>query len=60
MTANRDHLGIEDERQRRLIELWYHDIGDILAFIADTLAPRGYDAVTKDDFATVRQMLKRG
>ena len=59
MTSHRDHLGIEDERQRRLIEHWHRDIGDILAFIADTLGPRGYDAAVADDFAAVRGMLRR-
>jgi len=34
-------------------------IGNILCFIADTLHPRGFDAIAKDDFAAVREMLKR-
>jgi hypothetical protein len=41
------------------MQKWYQDVGEILAYITDVLTPRGFDAIVKDDFAVLRQMLSR-
>lgn len=58
MYAERDHLGLADEAKRRLIEHWYREVGDMLAYIADTITPRGLDEIVADDFAVIRGMLE--
>jgi hypothetical protein len=59
MQARRDDLGRADDERRRLIRHWHQEVGDMLAYVADALAPRGYDAVVKDDFAAVREAIER-
>lgn len=53
-------LGVEDVRRFQLMRKWYANIGDILAFLADQLAPRGIDAIVADDFRAIRELLERG
>lgn len=50
-------LGQPDIERYQLIKQWHGVIGNILGFIADTLHPHGFDAIVKDDYAGVRQML---
>lgn len=50
-------LGQADVERYHLIKRWHDTIGDILGFIADTLHPHGFVAITKDGFAAVRRML---
>jgi hypothetical protein len=57
--ANRDLLGGEDRQRLRLMRRWAEDVGDMLSFIADQLAPRGFDAVTADEFRAIRELLDR-
>ena len=52
-------LGRSQFNHYKLIKRWHGEIGDILGFIADTLHPYDFDAIVKDDFAAVREMLKR-
>lgn len=52
-------LGQPDFERYQLIKQWHGAIGNILGFIADTLHPQGFDAIVKDDFAAVREMLSR-
>lgn len=52
-------MGEDAHNRYRLIKRWYPVIGDILGFIADKLHPRSFDAIVKDDYAAVREMLPR-
>ena len=54
-----EQLGRADDELRRLVQHWYLEVSDMLAYLADTVAPRGFDAITADDFACVREMLGR-
>jgi hypothetical protein len=38
---------------------WHNRVGDILAYVNDVLRPHGFEAIEKDDFAALRQMLQR-
>lgn len=38
---------------------WHLRIDEILGFLSDKLGPRGFEAIVKDNFAAVRQMLER-
>jgi hypothetical protein len=38
---------------------WHNRVGDILAYVNDVLHPHGFEAIEKDDFAALRQMLQR-
>ncbi len=57
----RDRKGLSLEKMQlcNRIRQWCLVIGNILGFIADTVHPRDFDAIVKDDFAAVREMLKR-
>jgi hypothetical protein len=59
MHAHRDQLGRADDERRRLIQHWHLEVGDMLAYLADTIAPRGFEAIVKDDFAAIREALAR-
>jgi internalin A len=41
----------------RMIKDWQSKVGDMLGFISDVLKPQGFDAIFKDDYAAVREML---
>jgi hypothetical protein len=38
---------------------WHNRVGDILAYVNDVLHPHGFEAIVKDDFASLRQMLQQ-
>ena len=38
---------------------WHNRVGDILAYVNGVLHPHGFEAIEKDDFAALRQMLQR-
>ena len=38
---------------------WAYHVADILAYVNDVLHPHGFEAIVKDDFAALRQMLRR-
>jgi internalin A len=52
-------LGEADFRLYEAMQEWHNRIGDMLAYVNDTLVPHGFDEILKDDFAALRQMLKR-
>ena len=57
MEPNLKYLGEAHIQQYHLIKQWHTVIATILGFINDTLHPQGFDAITKDDYAAVREML---
>jgi hypothetical protein len=52
-------LAIDDFRRFKEMQKWYLDVGDILAYVNDVLAPHGFDEIVKDDFAGLRRMLEQ-
>jgi hypothetical protein len=38
---------------------WQNEVGDMLAYVNDKLVPHGFDEIVKDEFAGLRQMLRR-
>jgi internalin A len=51
------HLGEEDLKLYKAMRRWHNEVGDMLAYVNDTLHPHGFDAIVKDDYAALRQML---
>jgi hypothetical protein len=41
------------------MQKWCVDLSDMLAYMNDVLHPYGFDEILKDDFAVLRQMLRR-
>jgi internalin A len=59
MEAKFRHLAEADFRLYKAMQEWHNRIGDMLAYVNDTLHPHGFDEIVKDDFAALRQMLER-
>jgi hypothetical protein len=59
ITHELPNLGPADFQLYRNMLKWYHDVGEILAYITDVLTPRGFDEIVKDNFAQLRQILSR-
>jgi internalin A len=59
MELNLALLGRSDVERYQLIKQWHGVIGDILGFVADVLHPHGFDALVANNFASIREMLKR-
>ncbi|RPI82254.1 MAG: hypothetical protein EHM42_09675 [Planctomycetaceae bacterium] len=57
LKANWELLGNKDQQLLKDMNRWSQDIGDMLAFINDTLIPRSFDAICQDDFHALREML---
>jgi hypothetical protein len=38
---------------------WANHVSDMLAYVNDVLHPHGFEAIVKNDFAALRQMLQR-
>jgi internalin A len=57
MELNFKDFGEADFRLYKSMQEWHNRIGDILAYLNDVLAPRGFDDIVKDNFAGLRQML---
>jgi internalin A len=55
----RDLLGEGDFAEYRAMRQWYTRLSDMLRYINDVLHPHGFEAIVKDDFAALRQMLHR-
>jgi hypothetical protein len=53
------HLAEAGFRLYKAMQEWHNRIGDMLAYVNDTLHPHGFDEIVKDDFAGLRQMLRR-
>jgi hypothetical protein len=59
MEQSYQHLGEQDFKLYKAIKDWHNRVGDILAYANDVLHPHGFEAIVKDDFAALRQMLQR-
>jgi hypothetical protein len=59
LKADLDYLAVEDFARSKAMKDWDNRIGDMLAYISDIRTPHGFDEIVKDDFAGLRQMLKR-
>jgi len=59
LKADLDYLSVEDFRLYQNMKRWYVDAGNMLSHISDVLTPHGFDEIVKNDFAALRQMLKR-
>jgi internalin A len=53
------HLGVMDFALYKAMQNWHNHVGDILAHVNDVLHPHGFEAIVKDDFAGLHQMLQR-
>jgi hypothetical protein len=53
------HLGLEDLRLYCSMRDWHNCVGDLLAYIANVLAPRGCDEIARNNYAILRKMLSR-
>lgn len=53
-------LGTADFALYKAMQEWHNRIGDMLAYVNDTLHPHGFDETVKNDFARLRQMLQPG
>ena len=58
MQENLPHLGGEDIKLYKAMRRWHNEVGDMLGYVNDVLYPRGFEAIVKDDFAALRQMLE--
>ena len=54
-----EHLGVEDRTLCWKMKDWHNTVGDVLAYVSDVLAPHGFDAIAKDDYATLHDMLAK-
>jgi internalin A len=52
-------LSVADFALYKAMQDWANHVSDILTYVNDVLHPRGFEAIVKDDFATLRQMLHR-
>jgi len=52
-------MGTEDFRRFKLVDEFYHHIGDMLAYANDVLIPRDRLALSKDNFALVKKLIDR-
>jgi hypothetical protein len=52
-------LGVMDFALYKAMQDWHNRVGDILAHVNDMLHPHGFEAIVKDDFGALRQMLQR-
>jgi internalin A len=59
MEKHFSHLGEEDLKLYKAMKRWHNEVGDMLAYVNDVLHPRGFDEIVKDNFASLRQMLRR-
>jgi hypothetical protein len=59
MEQSYQHLGEQDFKLYKAMQDWHNRVGDVLAYVNDALHPQGFEAIEKDDFAALRQMLQR-
>ena len=59
MELNFKDVGEQDFKLYKAMQDWHNRVGDILAYVNDVLHPHGFEAIVKDDFAALRQMLQR-
>ena len=59
MAQHLSDIGVADFALYKAMQDWHNRVGDILAYVNDVLHPHGFEAIVKDDFAALRQMLQR-
>ena len=59
MKRHLSDLGVADFALYKAMHDWCNHVSDILAHVNDVLHPHGFEAIVKDDFAALRQMLQR-
>jgi internalin A len=59
LSSKLDCLGVEDVRLWQNMKKWHVDVGNMLTYVNDVLAPHGFDDIVRDEFAALRQMLSR-
>jgi hypothetical protein len=59
MEKHLTHLGEEDLKLYRAMRRWHNEIGDMLTYVNDKLAPHGFEDIVSDEFASLRQMFSR-
>jgi hypothetical protein len=59
MQQKLSRVALDDFRRYKEMQKWYLDVNDMLAYVNDVLAPRGFENIVKDDFVALRQMLSR-
>jgi hypothetical protein len=52
------HLSQPDLCAYKTIRDWHNRVPDLLAYIADELHPQGLEAIEKDNFHALKQMLR--
>jgi internalin A len=57
LRADLDYLSEEDFCLYRAMKDWYNHVGDMLVYVSDVLHPHGFEAIVKDDFSALREML---
>lgn len=53
-----DLFGSKDFELYKSMKDWNNNVSVMLSYVNDTLHPRGFDEVAKDDFSALRQMLQ--
>ena len=51
MKKSLDDLSVPDFSLYKSMQDWHNRVGDILAYVTDTLRPHGFEEIVKDDFA---------
>jgi internalin A len=59
MAQHLSDLGVADFALYKAMQDWANHVSDILAHVNDVLHPHGFEAIVKDDFAALRQMLQQ-
>jgi internalin A len=59
MEPHLSHLGTEDFDLYHRMAKWQFDLGNIVGFLTDPVYPRGREAIEKDDYAALREMLAK-
>jgi hypothetical protein len=58
MSPNVSLMGVRDLELYHAIRAWRNEVGDILDHVNDMVHLHGFDAIVKDDFAALRQILR--
>ncbi|MCY2964426.1 MAG: toll/interleukin-1 receptor domain-containing protein, partial [Planctomycetota bacterium] len=58
LKADWELLGSRDQQLLKDMNRWSQEIGDMLAFVNDSLIPRNFKAICQNDFHALREMLQ--
>jgi hypothetical protein len=58
MKQHLSELGVADFALYKAMD-WHNHVSDMLAHVNDVLHPHGFEAIVKDDFASLCQMLQQ-